>query len=178
HCLSFAAQLEAKGIDAKLGLVTFTTEVTSTHDPAEPADFRRWIDPIRAAEGGDEAPFQGLESALRLKFRRDARRVFVLITDEPAYDAVFDAGGVPSGAMTRSAPGCGTIRPMAAAKVAATGVAQRVFQGLSGAQAMVFTVTVDDQEGVYRYLASRTGGTFHNLTARPDLTYVLGTVGK
>ena len=39
-------------------------------------------------------------------------------------------------------------------------------------------MTLDDDEGVYRGLASQTGGTFHDLKARPDLAFVLGTVGK
>ena len=179
NCLSFARQLELKGIDARLGLVTFTTEITFIHSPATPAEFREWINPLAAADGGDETPFAGLEAAVQVKFRPDAKRVIVLITDEAAYDAVFEAGGVPRGAMTRQAPGCSTVRPTARADaVFATGLGQRVFRDLTVSHTTVFTVTLDDDEGVYRYLATRTGGTFHDLMARPDLTYVLGTVGK
>ena len=179
NCLSFARQLESKGIDARLGLVTFTTEVTFVHSPATPAQFREWINPLAAADGGDETPFAGLEAAVHVKFRPDAKRVIVLITDEAAYDAVFEAGGVPRGAMTRQAPGCSMVRPTTRADaVFGTGLGQRVFRDLTASHTTVFTVTLDDDEGVYRYLATRTGGTFHDLMARPDLTYVLGTVGK
>jgi hypothetical protein len=178
NCLNFARALEERGIDAKLGLVTFRTEVVDTHPPATPGEFRTWVAPLQAAFGGDEVPFAGLEAALQLPVRPGAKRVVVLVTDEAAYDAALDAGGYPRGLMTHYPPACTTAHRVRPEKVFSTGIGERVFKGLRSTGTTVFTVTLDDDEGIYRGLAAETGGTFHDLKARPDLAFVLGTVGK
>jgi VWFA-related protein len=87
-CIAFAEELESKGRDYRLGLVTFWDEIkrvyktggTLTDDVHE---FKRWIEGLQA-QGGDDGPELALDALVRgsqMRFRDDAQRVLILITD-------------------------------------------------------------------------------------------------
>jgi len=170
----FADRLGKSGIDARLGLVDFRVGVRATHPPtANIAESKSWVAPLRAGGGGDETPFQALEQAMALPFRPEARRIFVLITDEPAYDAIADAPLASRGAA------CGTVRPQSFHVTAYSGgIAERVLSRLRADKAVVFPVALNDNEGIYPHLAHATGGVYYDLHRSQDFSALLDTLGQ
>lgn len=84
----FTMKLAAKGIDYRLGLVTFDDNVADRHwmtDNIE--EFKSWIDGIETQGGGDKAEnaLEGLRAATGMNFRSSANRVAVLVTDAPFH---------------------------------------------------------------------------------------------
>lgn len=84
----FTSKLAAKGIDYRLGLISFDDNVASRHwmtDDIE--EFKRWIDAIETQGGGDKAEnaLEGLRAATGMNFRSSANRVAVLVTDAPFH---------------------------------------------------------------------------------------------
>ena len=177
NVLAFSRVLETRRIDARLGLVTFKEGVDRVYGfAANPEAFRKWVEPLRAEGGGDETPFAALRAAQGLPFRA-ARRIFVLITDEPAYDAVISAGGWTPGILGPGA-GCGITRRVTRQQAMESPAAQGVLAELQRSRTVVFSITVRDAEGIYPYLAGSTGGTFYDLMQRPDFTSLLGNLGQ
>lgn len=96
RALSFADALAAKGIDFRLGLVTFGDVVEEVHDfTADAAEFKAWIDGLRASGGGDtkENSLEGLARASKLSFRETSQKMAVLITDADYHQAGETGGG-------------------------------------------------------------------------------------
>ncbi len=93
---AFADALAAKGIDYRLGLVTFSDVVEEAHDfTADVAEFKAWIDGLRASGGGDtkENALEGLARAARLSFRTTSQKMLILITDADYHEAGESGGG-------------------------------------------------------------------------------------
>ncbi len=88
--LAFADSLAARGIDYRLGLVTFSDNVEAIHDfTADANEFKTWISGLVATGGGDtnENALEGIESATRLSFRSNSQRIAILITDADYHEA-------------------------------------------------------------------------------------------
>jgi hypothetical protein len=174
NCGRMVAGLAEQRIDASLSLVTFGEGVQKVLGPTtSPELFQDWLRPLRADGGGDETPFIALEGAGGLRFRPGARRVYVLITDEPAYDLVASTvkAGKESGCLLfRSAGPPPTIWQ--------SPLGERVLGKLVRSKTTVFSVTLDDNEHAYRELAQKTGGAFYDLSQSQDFTRLLDTLGK
>ena len=96
RALTFADALAAKGIDYRLGLVTFSDTIEEVHDfTADAAEFKAWIDGLRASGGGDtkENALEGLARASKLSFRETTQKMAVLITDAEYHQAGESGGG-------------------------------------------------------------------------------------
>jgi photosystem II stability/assembly factor-like uncharacterized protein/Mg-chelatase subunit ChlD len=99
RALGFADALSAKGIDFRLGLVTFSDSTEEVHDfTADAAEFKAWIDGLRASGGGDvkENALEGLARASKLSFRESSQKMAVLITDAEYHQAGESGGGSTS----------------------------------------------------------------------------------
>ncbi len=173
NCGRMVASLAERHIDVSLSLVTFGVGVQNVLGPTQSAEvFQAWLAPLKADGGGDETPFEALERSGVLRFRPGARRVYVLITDEPAYDAIADiprdSGGCLFGASSYSTP----------ATVWSGGIGGRVLHRLKSSGTVVFAVTLDDKEKIYRQLAKQTGGAFYDLGESQDFTKLLDTLGR
>jgi Ca-activated chloride channel family protein len=93
--VDFARQLSERGLDERIGLVTFRDELEG--EPTEAVSFggtsftedyvmfSRQVQAIRAVGGGDvpESSYDALRFAAGQPFRDDATRVLLLITDAP-----------------------------------------------------------------------------------------------
>ena len=92
--ISFSRDLEADNIDARLGLVEYRDvkicEPTNVHGFAETAeDFRSWLASLTATGGGDEpesAIDAGYSAISEIRFREDAAKILVWITDASYHD--------------------------------------------------------------------------------------------
>ncbi|HOT96117.1 MAG TPA: YCF48-related protein [bacterium] len=96
RALSFADALAAKGIDFRLGLVTFSDSTEEVHDfTADAAEFKAWIDGLRASGGGDtkENALEALARASKLSYRATSQKMAVLITDADYHQAGESGGG-------------------------------------------------------------------------------------
>lgn len=88
--LAFADSLALRGIDYRLGLVTFSDNIEAIHDFTTDAnEFKTWISGLVATGGGDtpENALEGIESATRLSFRSNSQRIAILITDADYHEA-------------------------------------------------------------------------------------------
>jgi outer membrane protein OmpA-like peptidoglycan-associated protein len=85
----FTTRLAAKGIDYRLGLITFDDNVAGrfwlTDDLSQ---FKNWIGTIVASGGGDEPEnaLEALRASTGMNFRSSANRCVVLITDAPYHE--------------------------------------------------------------------------------------------
>lgn len=85
----FTTRLAAKGIDYRLGLVTFDDNVAGRYWLTDDLNqFKSWIGSIVAAGGGDEPEnaLEALRAATGMNFRSSANRCVVLITDAPYHE--------------------------------------------------------------------------------------------
>jgi outer membrane protein OmpA-like peptidoglycan-associated protein len=84
----FVQGLVNKGVDANVGLITFTDYLEKTY-PLTPDSktFSSWIAPLKAMGGLDEKEnaLEALAATSRMKFRPVANRIAVLITDAPYH---------------------------------------------------------------------------------------------
>ena len=90
RALRFADSLAARGIDYRLGLVTFRDEIDEVHDfTSDAAEFKSWIDGLYASGGGDvkENALEGLARAASLSFRATTQKIAILITDAEYHQA-------------------------------------------------------------------------------------------
>ncbi|MEE8410585.1 MAG: vWA domain-containing protein [Myxococcota bacterium] len=177
NCERFADRLAARGIDARLGLVTFRVGVRQVHSlTADIQEFKGWLGLLKAARGGIETPFAAMQTALSFDFRDGAVPLFILITDEAPYDALAEHGlVVENGAWTYKG---GRTDPPSAREVFRSGIAPRVLADVQRKGGAVFSVTLDDFSGVYRYLAQRSGGAFYDLSTSQDFSALLDTIGR
>jgi len=86
----FCDSLLARGIDFRLGLVTFSTTIDDVFDFTDNVElFKSWLDQI-TLWGGVENSLGALYRATELSFRQLSKRTFVWITDEnyPVYPAI------------------------------------------------------------------------------------------
>ncbi len=86
----FADSLVARGVDFKLGVVTFSTTIDDVYDFTDDVElFKSWLDRIRLW-GGRENSLGALYRATELSFRPQSKRTFVWITDEdyPVYPEI------------------------------------------------------------------------------------------
>ncbi len=86
----FIRKLAMKGIDSRLGLITFSDRVERRKDfTNDVKKFIAWIDGLSVAGGGDdnENALEGLHDAAQLKFRNQAQRILILITDAMFHQA-------------------------------------------------------------------------------------------
>lgn len=85
----FTTKLAAKGIDYRLGLITFDDNVAGRYWLTDDlGQFKKWIGTIEAAGGGDEPEnaLEALRAATGMNFRSSANRCVVLITDAPYHE--------------------------------------------------------------------------------------------
>ncbi|MDZ7723847.1 MAG: PKD domain-containing protein [candidate division KSB1 bacterium] len=95
--LAFADSIAARGMDYRLGLVTFKDEITSIHDfTTDALEFKTWVDGLDPSGGGDskENALKGLEAAAELSYRAVAQRIAVLITDADYHEAGESGDGI------------------------------------------------------------------------------------
>jgi hypothetical protein len=81
---SVSDELEAQGIDARYGLVTYEDEASTDVDLAlssNPDDLKLALDEI-STFGGTENASHGIQTALDMDYREDAQKIIVVITDE------------------------------------------------------------------------------------------------
>ena len=86
---AFARNLKYRGIDYRLGLILFSDIIERVYQPTTDAEvFLSWIKDVRASGGGDEKE-NALEALVaasnRVRFREEANRVAILITDAPYH---------------------------------------------------------------------------------------------
>ncbi|MBX3045246.1 MAG: OmpA family protein [Candidatus Kapabacteria bacterium] len=95
---NFTQSLMKRGIDYRIGLILFTDDIEKVYNPtANVLDFLAWINPVRAKGGGDEKEnaLEAIEAACKqIKWRKEANRVAVLITDAPYHQKGEDGHGV------------------------------------------------------------------------------------
>ncbi|MBN1561427.1 VWA domain-containing protein, partial [candidate division KSB1 bacterium] len=88
--LAFADALASRGIDYRLGLVTFSDDVEVINDfTADANAFKTWISGMVASGGGDsnENALEAIEAATRLSYRSNTLRIAILITDADYHEA-------------------------------------------------------------------------------------------
>lgn len=86
----FTNGLAQRGIDYRLGLVLFDDDVNRVFKPTnKTADFIGWLAAVRAFGGGDEKEnaLEALNEACNFKFRPEATKCIVLVTDAPYHQA-------------------------------------------------------------------------------------------
>lgn len=161
--LAFADELESKGRDYRLGLVTFGDEVLDVQrsdntltDDAE--EFKAWVSALRADGGGDvaENDYAALKRALNMDFRPDTQKIFLLITDAPPHiygDAPDEGHPFDDPDLTQT----------------------RIQTLLSDASVALYAISPDFPE--FTTLASSTGGSFYDLTSSPNFTTIIADIG-
>lgn len=88
NCLYFADILKGSNMDYRLGLITFSDKIEKSFGFVSGVeDFKQKISSIRADGGGDEPEndLDALSAALKFDFRKNAKIVFILITDAPYH---------------------------------------------------------------------------------------------
>lgn len=81
---SFVASLRKRGIDYRIGLALFSDVVEDVYEPTDSLElFMKWMSKVTAFGGFDEKEnaLQGLYDASVVKFRPNANKVLVLLTD-------------------------------------------------------------------------------------------------
>lgn len=100
NLLTFTNSLATRGIDYRLGLILFNDAIERVFQPTKETDiFLNWIKNVRAIGGGDEKE-NALEALVatcnRIKFRPEANRVAILITDAPYHQRGENGDGLTS----------------------------------------------------------------------------------
>lgn len=93
NIVEFADSLALRGIDYRLGLVTFRDAVTQVLDfTADAERFKNVVGGQRALGGGDRAEnsLDALDRAAQFPFRPSAQRVLIWITDADYYEGTTD----------------------------------------------------------------------------------------
>jgi hypothetical protein len=81
----FAEALRKKGVDYRLGGILYGLSVVRVLQPTADFDkFQAFVDKAKATEPDEYAP-EAFETLLRMKFRPDAERIAILISDEVTY---------------------------------------------------------------------------------------------
>jgi len=94
---SFTQNLLKRGIDYRIGMVLFGDDVERIYDPTQNVfTFLSWNSCVKAKGGGDvkENALEALESTVgSIKWRNEATRVNVLITDAPYHQKGEEGNG-------------------------------------------------------------------------------------
>ncbi|MBI2372531.1 MAG: VWA domain-containing protein [Deltaproteobacteria bacterium] len=168
-CSAFSRRLRSAQIDARLGIVTFLDRVTLRQSPdGDPVVLANNLAPIRAGGRVNETPFTAVKAALALEFRPSAKRVLILVTDEPAYDAVSSECRAGWAACSRET----------ADRVFSRGLAKSLLEELERTESVVLAVTLDDPQGLYRALAEKSGGLFMPLDRATGFDVILRVLGR
>jgi outer membrane protein OmpA-like peptidoglycan-associated protein/Mg-chelatase subunit ChlD len=80
----FTQRLASRGVDYRLGLITFSDKVERRREFTEDVNsFVSWIDEMTIGGGGDdnENALNGLYEGTSLKYRQSAQKIMILITD-------------------------------------------------------------------------------------------------
>ena len=88
NIFEFTQRLSVRGVDYRLGLITFSDRIERRKELTEDVNtFISYIDNITIGGGGDnpENALEGLSEGTTLRFRRSAQRIFILITDAPYH---------------------------------------------------------------------------------------------
>ncbi|MBI5647572.1 MAG: OmpA family protein [Ignavibacteriae bacterium] len=94
NIFEFTQRLSQRGVDYRLGLITFSDRIERRKELTEDVNvFITYIDNIAIGGGGDnpENALEGLSEGTTLRFRQSAQRIFILITDAPFHQK-GDAG--------------------------------------------------------------------------------------
>lgn len=162
--LAFADELERKGRDYRLGLVTFSDIVLQINRPDHSltdraSEFKEWASQL-AADGGDGEPendYAAIHRALEMNFRPQAQIVLILITDAP----VHRFGDPPDGGAAFDDPKL-ELNP--------------TLDSLKAKGASVYAVAPAFAE--FTSLASETGGRFYDIHQNPDFTSLINEIGQ
>lgn len=90
NIMNFTSSLFKRGIDYRLGLILFDDDISKVYQPTSNTfDFINWLSAIRAFGGGDEKEnaLNALDAAVKYKYRPEANKVVVLVTDAPYHQA-------------------------------------------------------------------------------------------
>lgn len=88
NIMSFTQHLAHRGISYRIGLVLFNDDVTKVYQPTDNVnDFIGWLSGVKAFGGGDEKEnaLEALNALTRIKFRDEANKVAVVVTDAPYH---------------------------------------------------------------------------------------------
>lgn len=162
--LQFADELQRKGRDYRLGLVTFDDQVrqvqrTDNTLSVDAAEFKGWVSALTAG-GGDMEPendYAALHRALEMNFRKDAQIVFILITDAPAHRH----GDPADSGVTFDDPKL-DLEP--------------TLKALKDKGVAVYAIAPDLD--TFRKLAEGTGGRLYDIRSNPDFTGLVADIGR
>lgn len=89
NALLFADILKGSNIDYRLAMITFSDKIEKKFDfTSDIKTFKEDVASIKPVKGGDppENALEALKQASELKFRKNARTAFVLVTDAPYHE--------------------------------------------------------------------------------------------
>ncbi|MBP6672417.1 MAG: VWA domain-containing protein, partial [Bacteroidetes bacterium] len=84
NIIEFADSLKKRGVDYRLGMVTFLDEIENVYDFTNDVNAFKQLVALQNAHGGGDAPENSLEAlyrATQYPFRNEANRVVIWITD-------------------------------------------------------------------------------------------------
>lgn len=160
----FADELESKGRDYRLGLVTFADVVLKVFNPDntltdDAEEFKGWVGELEA-EGGDGDPendYGAIKRASQMQFRDGSQKIFILITDAPPHHF----GDDPDGGNEFDDPDLDY---------------QRILDLLNDQSISVYAVAPAYNE--FSSLTSETGGSFYDIQRNPDFTGIIEDIGE
>jgi outer membrane protein OmpA-like peptidoglycan-associated protein len=139
---NFSQNLVKRGIDYRIGLILFSDDIDRVYNPTSNVlDFLSWINPVRAKGGGDEKEnaLEAVEAACKqVKWRNEANKVAVIITDAPYHQRGEDGHGVTDQTTETS------------------------LKLMQEHDVRLFTI-VPPKLSSYKYLSSKTRGTFYDI---------------
>ncbi len=137
----FTNSLVQRGINYRVGLVLFSDDIEKVYEPTENVyEFLNWLSYVDARGGGDEKEnaLEALEAASKMKFRVEADRVAVLITDAPYHEKDDDGHGVTNQ------------------------TTESIIKQLVKNEVRVFSIT-PPRLGKYKYISKKTRGTYYDI---------------
>jgi outer membrane protein OmpA-like peptidoglycan-associated protein len=114
NVVQFTRNLLARGIDFRLGLVTFSDSVEIVRQPtSDVQEFLWWLSGVQAKGGMDEKEnaLEALNTAMNMKFRPSASRMALLVSDAP-YHQKGQAGDGTTNFTTQSIIDSAKMRDM------------------------------------------------------------------
>ncbi len=162
--IKFADELESKGRDYRLGLVTFADRVLDVYRQDgsltdEAQIFKDWVGELEA-DGGDDEPendYAAIKRALDLLYRVDSQKIMILITDAPPHVL----GDPPDGGEEFDDPDL-DFAPILAL--------------LQADNFSLYAVTPD--LAAFTDLSSETGGRFYDIDRNPDFSGIIEDIGE
>ncbi len=161
---AFADELVSKGRDYRLGLVAFGDDVRQVYRPDDTLtdnanEFKGWVGSLKA-QGGDGQPendYGAIKRAAQMKFRQEAQKIFILITDAPPhrYGDERDSGVAFDDPDLDHQP---------------------ILNLVQGKGISIYAVTPSYNE--FTSLAEATGGRFYDIKRNPDFTSIIEAIGE